>query len=161
MVVAADERVFTGQYLFIPTALYGAWAHRIRGDSGAARTAFETARVLLDSAARELPDDWRVTAAHGLALAGLGRRTEALRMADKLQQSVVYRDAFDGPAVAEERARILAQAGATDAALDAIERLLVEPSPFTVHLLRLDPRWDPIREDARFKLLLTKYARAP
>jgi serine/threonine-protein kinase len=161
IVVAADERVFTGQILFIPTALCGAWAHRIRGDSGAARTAFETARVLLDSAARELPDDWRVTAAHGLALAGLGRREEALRMADKLQQSVVYRDALNGPNVAEERARILAQAGATDAALDAIERLLAEPMPFTVHLLRLDPRWDPIRENARFKLLLTKYARSP
>ena len=108
---------------------------------------------------RELPDDWRVHAARGLALAGLGRRDEALREARWLQQSVVYReDAFDGPNVAEDRARILAQAGEADAALDEIERLLAGPSWLSVHTLRLDPRWDPIREHPRFRALLARYA---
>ena len=97
-------------------------------------------------------------AARGLALAGLGRRDEALREARWLQQSVVYReDAFDGPNVAEDRARILAQAGEADAALDEIERLLAGPSWLSVHTLRLDPRWDPIRDHPRFKALLAKY----
>ena len=27
-----------------------------------------------------------------------------------------------------------------------------------VHMLRLDPRWDPIREHPRFKALLVEYA---
>ncbi len=112
----------------------------------------------LDSALSELPGDWRVHAAHGLALAGLGRRDEALREARWLQQSVVYReDAFDGPFLAEKRAQILAQAGDAEAALDEIERLLAGPSFLSVHTLRLDPRWDPIREQPRFKALLAKY----
>jgi serine/threonine-protein kinase len=59
--------------------------------------------------------------------------------------------------VAEDRARILAQAGSADEVLDEIERLLSSPSWLTVHTLRLDPRWDPIREHPRFKALLTKY----
>jgi serine/threonine-protein kinase len=75
-----------------------------------------------------------------------------------LQQSVVYReDAFAGPQLAEERARILAQAGDAGAALDVIEKLLAGPSEFSVHMLRLDPRWDQIREHPRFKALLVKY----
>ena len=107
----------------------------------------------------ELPDDWRVHAARGLALAGLGHRDEALREARWLQQSAVYReDAYDGPILAEDRARILAQAGDTEAALDEIERLLAGPSGLSVHTLRLDPRWDPIRDQPRFKALLAKHS---
>ena len=71
----------------------------------------------------------------------------------------MYReDGFFGPLVAVNRAWILSQAGAADAALDEIERLLAEPSFFvTGHTLRLDPRWDPIRDDPRFQALLAKY----
>jgi serine/threonine-protein kinase len=107
----------------------------------------------------DLPDDWRVHAARGLALVGLGRREETLREARWLEQSVVYRnDAFFGPMVAHRRAKILAQAGEVDAALDEIERVLAGPSwHFSVHTLRLDPRWDPIRDDPRFQALLEKY----
>ncbi len=91
-------------------------------------------------------------------MAGLGRRQEALREARWLQQSVVYRvDALDGRYVAEERARILAQAGEVDAALDEIEQDLAGPGRLSVHALRLDPRWDPIREHPRFQALLAKY----
>ncbi len=91
-------------------------------------------------------------------MAGLGRRQEALREARWLQQSVVYRDdAFTGRYVAAERARILAQAGEVDAALEEIEEVLAGPGYLSVHRLRLDPRWDPIREHPRFQALLAKY----
>jgi serine/threonine-protein kinase len=159
MLQIARVDVCEGQKFFLPSALYAAWAHQLRGDHAAARAAFASAHVRLDSVIRELPDDWRVHASHGLALAGLARRDEALREARWLQQSVVYReDAYEGPSVAEDRARILAQAGEAEAALDEIERLLAGPSWLSVHTLRLDPRWDPIREHPRFKALLAKYA---
>ena len=150
--------VFDNVFLFQPGSLHAAWAHRLRGDGPAARAAFDSARILLDSVMRELPDDWRVHAARGLALAGLGRRDEALREARWLRQSLIYReDAFAGPLLAEDRARILAQAGESGAALDEIERLLARPSFLSVHTLRLDPLWDPIRDHPRFKALLTQY----
>jgi serine/threonine-protein kinase len=143
----------------LPASLYAAWAYQLLGDRAAAGSAFDSALVLLDSVMRERPVDYRVHAARGLALAGLGRRDEALREARWLAQSVEYReDARVGPEIAEDRARILAQIGETTAALDEIERLLTEPSSTTVHTLRLDPRWDPIREDRRFQALLVKYA---
>ena len=156
----ARVAVFASQRFFLPASLYSAWAHELRGDRPRARAAFDSARGLADSVIRELPDDWRVHAARGLALAGLGRREEALREARWLQQSAVYReDAYEGPLLAEDRARILAQAGEPEASLDQIERLLAEPSWLSVHALRLDPRWDPIRNYPRFRALLSKYDR--
>jgi TolB-like protein len=153
-----DNAVFAGLDFLLPGQLYAAWAHLLGGDSSAARLAFDGARARLDSALLELPDDWRVHAARGLALAGLQRREEALREAGWLQRSEVYRkDAYQGPRVAEERARVLAQAGYADEALDEIERLLAGPSWLSVHTLRLDPRWDSIRNHPRFTALLEKY----
>jgi hypothetical protein len=73
------------------------------------------------------------------------------------QTAVLKADAYQGPLLAENRARILAQAGGAEAALDEIEKLLAGPSWLSVHTLRLDPRWDPIRNHPRFKGLLTKY----
>ena len=156
---SAPDAVFEGQLFFLPTSMYAAWAHELRGDDVAAHAAFDSARLLLDSVLAALPDDWRVHAARGLALAGLGRPQEALREARWLQQSVVYReDAYDGRFVAQERARILAQAGEVDAALDEIEQILAGPGWLSVHVLRLDPRWDPLRDHPRFQALLERYA---
>ena len=59
--------------------------------------------------------------------------------------------------VAENRVRILAQAGELDAALDEIEQLLAGPGYLSVHALRLHPLFDPIREHPRFQALLAKY----
>jgi serine/threonine-protein kinase len=158
LLTTAGIRVFEGQLVFVPSSLYAAWAHQLRRDRPATRVAFDSALVFLDSVIAHLPDDWRVHAARGLTLAGLARRDSAVREARWLRESPVYRDALFGPAAAEDRARILAQVGEADMALDAIERLLARPSPrFSVHTLRLDPLWDPIREHPRFRALLAQY----
>jgi hypothetical protein len=94
-----------------------------------------------------------------MALAGLGRRDEALREVRWLRESLIYRkDAYLRPGVEVGAAKILAQIGETDAALDAIDRLLAErPPALSTHFLRLDPLWDPIREHARFRALVAKH----
>jgi len=150
--------VFDANWFFLPTALYVAWAQQLRGDDAAARAAFGQALARSDSALREDTDDWRAHVTHGMSLAALGRHDEALREARWLQASVVYqKDAFEGTALAEGRARILAQAGEVDAAIDELDRLLAKPSDVSMHALRLDPRWDSIREHPRFRALLSKY----
>ena len=158
MLQNAHVSVFVDDNSFLPASLYAAWAHRLGGDPPAARAAFEQSWTILDSAMKELPDDERVHTAMGLTLAGLGRWKEAIHEARWLKESKPYReDKFDRERMAENRARILAQAGDADGALDEIERLLAGPSWLTVHVLRLDPLWDPIRDHPRFKALLRNY----
>jgi hypothetical protein len=52
---------------------------------------------------------------------------------------------------------IFAQAGLVADALAELELLLAGPSFTSVHTVRLDPRYDPIREDPRFQALLDRY----
>jgi TolB-like protein/Flp pilus assembly protein TadD len=155
---SCPERVLESQDYYLPTALAAGWAHQLAGDEPAARESFRVALAVADSAAWRR-DDPRVRVARGLALAGLGRRVEARREAQWLQRSPILReDAVVGAMFGELRACVLAQIGDTEAALDEIEQLLAAPSLVTVHTLRLDPRWDPIREHPRFRALLVKYA---
>jgi serine/threonine-protein kinase len=145
---------------FLPMSLYVAWAQQLRGDSAAARAAYDSAVAFLDSVILDLPGDNRVHAARGLALAGLGQREEGLHEARWLEQDVVYRkDAWFSSGVAQRHAQILAGAGESEAALEEVERLLAGPSTsLSAHTLRLDPRWDPIRDHPRFQALLDEYA---
>jgi serine/threonine-protein kinase len=154
---------------FTPYGLLSGWAHQVRGDSAAARAGFDSALVFLDSAITRFPEDQRsgrasipsypVHQARGMALARLGRRDEALREVRFLRESSVYRnDHFLGPYVRIGAAQILAHAGEANAAMDELERMLANPAPaITVHTLRLEPVWDPLREQSRFRALLAKY----
>ena len=151
---AARRPVFESELSFQPVALYSAWARRLAGDEPGAHAAFDSARVLLDARLADLPDDWRAHAARGLALAGVGRREAALQEVRRLEQSTGNADGYFRVQLSEDRARILAQIGEAGAALDEIERLLAGPSNLTVHVLRTDPVWDPIREYPRFQRLM-------
>ena len=47
--------------------------------------------------------------------------------------------------------------GDYEAAFDEIEYMLSIPCYFSVGLLRLDPRWDPLRDHPRYKNLIEKF----
>ena len=61
--------------------------------------------------------------------------------------------AFSLDPESKTRFKLEAEAGS---ALDEIERLLEGPSWLTVHTLRLDPLWDPLRGNPRFQALVAK-----
>jgi TolB-like protein/DNA-binding SARP family transcriptional activator/Flp pilus assembly protein TadD len=141
-------------------AFLAAEAHRLRGDTAAARIVLDSVVALLDIEERANPNEARVRAGRGVALAALGRRADALREVWWLERFEADRqDRYDsGPAFA--RARILARLGETDAALEVIERLLAGPSLFSVHELRLNPEFDTLRHNSRYQALVGKYANA-
>jgi serine/threonine-protein kinase len=136
-------------------ALTAAPAYILRGDTAAARAAYDTAAAILDSRERAHPEDAGVHRQRGEVLAWLGHRPEALREARWLQRSGAYRQDRD---VALSVGLILIRVGEVDSALPHIERALAGPSSSTAPMLRVFTEWDPFRNDPRFRALLAKYA---
>ncbi len=137
-----------------PVSLYEAQAWRLRGDAGRARESFERSRRLLEAEVRAAPDDPRLHLSLGIALAGLGKHTEARREADKALAIPLARVGLPGSAFVEFAALIATMAGDHSTAFEHLQALLRMPALFSVHLLRLDPRWDPLRSHPKYAALV-------
>ena len=89
----------------------------------------------------------------------LGQKEEAIaegkRAVELLPES---QDAFDGPQGTAALAQIYAWTGESDEAFRLLDHLLTVPSNITIPMLKLDPAWDPLRQDRRFQALLDKYS---
>ena len=93
----------------------------------------------------------------GRAHAALGRRDDAVREGQKAVELLpVSKDAFNGTFHLEQLAEIHARLGHVDEVLSIIRQLLEMPAGLVISpaLLRLDPAWDPIRNDPGFQQLL-------
>ena len=66
-------------------------------------------------------------------------------------------DAVEGPELAEGAMEVYAHVGEYDLALELLEILLSGSSNISVPLVRVDPLWDPMREDPRFVRLVEEY----
>jgi TolB-like protein/class 3 adenylate cyclase/Flp pilus assembly protein TadD len=153
---AEPDDVFETQLVYLPKSLYAAWAHQLEGDAAAARAAFDSAAVFLEARVRERPDDARILASLGYALAGSGRIADAERMAMRTIR-VAERNAITVPQATEMAARILAQAGLSAESVAQLERLLSDSSPVSINTVRVDPLYDPIRDTPEFKALVAAY----
>ena len=89
-----------------------------------------------------------------LAYAGLGDKEPALEAA-RAAVAAYESDALIKPLAETALAQIQACFGDVDGAIAALPRLLEVPAatPVTPALLRLDPLWDPLRNDPRFQKL--------
>ena len=65
----------------------------------------------------------------------------------------ISKDAYSGPSLEIARAAVEARVGETDAAIEHVHRLLSIPCRLSPGLLRIDPRWAPLRGDPRFRKL--------
>ncbi len=71
----------------------------------------------------------------------------------------VAEDPLIAPGIEELLARVEAQVGEQNHALGRLERLLTMPygpGPITQALLRLDPAWDALRSNPRFRKLISE-----
>jgi TolB-like protein/predicted Ser/Thr protein kinase len=118
--------------------------------------------IYADSA-REIAERWVASkpegpphhAILGEAHAILGRKDEAIREGRRgVELLPLSKDALEGPYYIETLAQIYADVGEHELAIDLLEQLLSIPSWTTVHTLRLDRRWNSLRDNPRFQALL-------
>ena len=137
------------------------WAQEVAGDQAAAQESWQQARSELEPFLKKQSENVGLIADLTLINMGLGDKAAALALSEQaMAANPIEKDAVDGPIPIEILARVAARMGEPDRAIAALQKLLSIPSngalaaaPLTPALLRLDPMFDPLRNDPRFQKL--------
>jgi TolB-like protein/class 3 adenylate cyclase/Tfp pilus assembly protein PilF len=138
------------------------WGQEVAGDHPAAQKTWRQARSELEPFVKEQPENYFLIGDLALTNMGLGDKAAALTLAERaMAANPIEKDAIDGPQPIEILARVAAQVGEPDRAIATLQKLLSIPYdgalvlgvPLTAALLRLDPMFDPLRNDPRFQKL--------
>ena len=142
------------------------WAQDVAGDHAAAQESWRQARIELEPFLKEQPDNYVLIGDLALVNMGLGDKAAAFALSEQAMKVLpLEKDAVDGPVPVEVFARVAAQLGEPERAITALQKLLSIPSegalasrvPLTPALLRLDPMFDPLRNDQRFQKLTLEH----
>jgi TolB-like protein/Flp pilus assembly protein TadD len=138
------------------------WAQEVAGDHVGARESWRQARSEMEPFLKEQPDNHSLIDDLALINMSLGDKAAALALSERaIAVNPIEKDAIVGPSPIEILARVAARMGETDRAIAALQKVLSIPYsgsfsfgvPLTPALLRLDPMFDPLRNDPRFQKL--------
>ena len=140
------------------THLARAMVYEAKDDHRAASARYDSARVCYERVIQSNPQSAYISFYHsalGYAYAGLGRKEDAIREGEEgVRMMPISKDALDGAELVKCLAEIYMMCGEHEAAIGKIETALSVPSYLSAGILRVDPLWDPIRSNPRFKRLV-------
>jgi len=132
----------------------------LAGQNTAAKSECEQARALLEAQlAQRRPEDRTSLSELAWVYVCLGRNADALRVAQQAAEALPpEKDAIFGVNFLVGLAQIEAHTGQSDEAVRMLRQLLTIPAGEYVSIARLkiDPVWDPIRNDPGFTKLLSE-----
>jgi TolB-like protein/Tfp pilus assembly protein PilF len=155
-------------YIIGELRFYLGWAQEVAGDDTAAQESWSQARRELEPFLKEQPENFSLIGDLALVSMGLGDKAAAFELIERAKAVIpMEKDAVAGPIPIEILARVSARMGEPDRAIAALQKLLSIPYdgalaqnvPLTPALLRNDPMFDPLRNDARFLLLVSGAAK--
>jgi len=139
------------------------WAQEVAGDHAAARESWSQARSELEPFLKEQPENFVLLGDLALTNTALGDNAAALTLAERaIAMMPIEKDALLGPRPLDILARVAARIGDPDRSIATLTKLLSIPyeaplaanPPLTPALLRLDPMFEPLRNDPRFQKLV-------
>jgi TolB-like protein/Tfp pilus assembly protein PilF len=131
--------------------------HVLAGDETTVPDEAAKLRSLVEARVHEQPEDIRALAELSWIALAQKRNADALALAQQAADALpVEKDTMGGPAVLAGLAEIQARAGEPGEAVKTLRRLLSIPAGVCISIARLkiDPVWDPIRNDPGFQQLL-------
>ena len=131
----------------------------LAGQDAAAKLECEQTRALLEARLAERPEDRNFLTALAWVYVCLGRNADALRVAQQAADSLpIEKDALAGPFSLGGLAQIEARTGQPKEAVRILRQLITAPAGQFVSIARLkiDPVWDPIRNDPGFQKLISE-----
>jgi serine/threonine-protein kinase len=132
-----------------------AQGYRLLGDSVKMRAYADSSRLTMEQQLRDAPEDGQLNVLYGHALAMAGRKAEAIRAGRRgVTLLPGEKDAYFGPYIQHQLARIYLLVGEPEQALDQLEPLLKMTYTLTPGWLRVDPLFDPLRKHPRFQKLM-------
>jgi TolB-like protein/Tfp pilus assembly protein PilF len=135
------------------------FARKALHDEAGARAAFLKSKSFLEAQLKQNPDEAKIHIQLAKVLACLGEKESALVEAQRATELLPEsKDAFGGPEITESVAQVHAILGDNARAIEILDGLLNRPSSVTVQGLKINPVWDPLRNDPNFQALLTKYS---
>ena len=131
----------------------------LAGQGAIAKPECEQTRALLEARLAERPQDQASLTALAWVYVCLERNADAVRVARQAAYSLpIEKDALSGPYLLAGLAEIEARTGQAKEAIKILRRLIISPAGGAVSVARLkiDPVWDPIRNDPDFQKLISE-----
>src|SRR5205823_1080542 len=131
----------------------------LAGQGAVAKLQCEQTRTLLEARLAERPQDRNALTALAWVYVCLGRNADAVRVARQAADLLpVEKDAVAGRLFLAGLAEIEARIGRAEDAVKILRQLITAPAGGVVSVARLkiDPVWDPIRNDPGFQKLISE-----
>ena len=142
-----------------PREWFAGMMARTFNDAAGAATSFNAARPILEKIVRDQPDNANAYAVLSQIDAALGRKEEAVHEALKACELLpISKDARIGSGLIMNLAIVYGWIGDKDRAFEQLAISARLPSGVTYGSLKLDPQWDPLRDDPRFEQIVASLA---
>jgi TolB-like protein/Flp pilus assembly protein TadD len=130
--------------------------YRANSNDDLAKRNFSIARDTILKKINKSKNDQRLYMALGIACAGMGLKEEALEAGKKALEILDFtKDAHGGADPEMNMVRILVIVGNFNEAMNRLERVIEHSGRIiSVEILKLDPFWDPVRNNAKFQEII-------
>jgi hypothetical protein len=141
----------------VPRSCLQIWLTQVQGNFPRMPADFAAARDQLYRKVEAHPEDSALLSALGLIDGALGRAQEAIKEAKRAVEMLpISEDAWDGPSLVYNLAAVYALTNEPSLAFEQLAFLVKTSGGMFYGQLKLDPAWDPLRQDPRFEKLLAQ-----